>query len=54
MKWIKFVEKFPPSNGIPVLIAMRNKNMGNVVFGYMIFVVTTEVISVIMITGKVK
>ena len=28
MKWIKFAEKFPPSNGIPVLIAMRNKNMG--------------------------
>ena len=27
MKWIKFTEELPPSNGIEILIAVRNKNM---------------------------
>lgn len=29
MKWIKFTEQLPPTNGEEVLIAMRNKNMGD-------------------------
>ena len=30
MDWIKFTEQIPPANGEEVLIAMRNKNMGEV------------------------
>lgn len=29
MKWIKFTEQLPPTDGEEVLIAMRNKNMGD-------------------------
>lgn len=29
MKWIKFTEQLPPYNGTKILIAMRNKNMGD-------------------------
>ena len=29
MEWIKFTEQLPPYNGTEILIAMRNKNMGD-------------------------
>ena len=29
MKWIRFTEQLPPSDGTEILIAMRNKNMAS-------------------------
>lgn len=29
MEWVKFTEQLPPYNGTEILIAMRNKNMGD-------------------------
>ena len=29
MEWIKFTEQLPPDNGTEILIAMRNKNIGD-------------------------
>lgn len=29
MEWIKFTEQLPPYDGTEILIAMRNKNMGD-------------------------